>query len=182
MGSKNLNIQLLIEGCLRGNRGSQRGLYSHYYGYAMNISMRYSRNKAEAEEILNDGFLRVFKNLERYDPAYPFQVWLRTLLIASAIDYHRKYHKQKPFLELSTIQEPSETDTAYESLDGIDVLPLVQKLPPAYRMVFNLYVMEGYKHHEIAEKLDISVGASKSNLARAKAKLRGWMEVKKVKH
>jgi RNA polymerase sigma factor (sigma-70 family) len=183
MKGEKLNIQLLIEGCLQANEGSQRRLYEYFYGYGMNICLRYARDKKEGEEILNDGFLRVFKSIDKYDPSYPFKPWLRRLLIASAIDYHRKYHKQSPFVELqeyhaigSAIQPPSVQS------DSSDIMLYIQRLPSMYRMVFNLFVMEGYKHHEIAEQLGISVGTSKSNLARAKAKLRQWLEKRKVKY
>lgn len=173
MDSDNLNLQLLIEGCRNKNRHSQRKLYEHFYGYGMSVALRFSENREEALEIVNDSFLKVFNRLNQYDPAFPFKAWFRKILINSSIDYFRKYHKHPNFLEINEIGELKDADSSdYSISPETDMLPIVQKLPPAYRLVFNLYVMEEYKHHEIAEILDISVGTSKSNLARAKVKLR----------
>lgn len=172
MSENTINIRLLIEGCRNENRASQRKLYEHFYGYGMSISLRYTQNNIEAEEILNDTFLKVFQNIDKYDANYPFKVWLRKILVNTAIDYFRKFQKHRLTFasDLISDQVDVSTVTAIDPTD--DVLPIVQQLSPKYRMVFNLYVMEGYKHHEIAEKLQISVGTSKSNLARAKEKLR----------
>ena len=168
-----INIRLLIEGCRNENRASQRKLYEHFYGYGMSISQRYTKNNIEAEEILNDAFLKVFQNIDKYDTNYPFKVWLRKILVNTAIDYFRKFQKHRLTFASDSISEQVAASTASYPIDPMDdVLPIVQQLSPKYRMVFNLYVMEGYKHHEIAEKLQISVGTSKSNLARAKEKLR----------
>ena len=173
MASDNLNLQLLIEGCRNKNRHSQRRLYEHFYGYGMSVALRFSENKEEALEIVNDSFLKVFNRLDQYDPGFPFKAWFRKILINSSIDYYRKYHKHPNFVEISEVGELKNVDSKmYDISPEEDMLPIVQKLPPAYRIVFNLYVMEEYKHHEIAEMLDISVGTSKSNLARAKAKLK----------
>jgi len=173
MDSDNLNQQLLIEGCRNKNRHSQRKFYEHFYGYGMSVALRYSENREEALEIVNDSFLKVFNRLDQYDPSYPFKAWFRKIIINSSIDYFRKFHKHPKFLEIAEIGDLKDTNSAllrFSSED--DMLPVIQKLPPAYRMVFNLFVMEEYKHHEIAEILEISVGTSKSNLARAKVKLR----------
>lgn len=179
MPENNLNLKLLLEGCLRNNRNSQRKLYEHFYGYGMNICLRYARNREEALEMLNDGFLKVFGKLNYYDPAYPFKGWLRRILINAAIDYHRLHHKQPPHLELLDAGALADDEAPLPTISpDEDLLPIIQQLPPGYRMVFNLYVMEGYKHHEIAELLGISVGTSKSNLLRAKEKLRILLENK----
>jgi RNA polymerase sigma factor (sigma-70 family) len=168
MEKDRLNIHLILEGCRKHNRLSQRKLYELYYGYAMNICLRYAGNKEEAREMLNDGFL---------NPAYPFKGWLRKVLINAAVDYYRKYRKLRIQTEDCEMEELTGEVVVEQELE-VDVLPLIQQLPPAYRMVFNLYVMEGLKHHEIADKLDISVGSSKSNLARAKDKLRRLLQEK----
>ena len=168
-----INIKLILEGCLRGNRNSQRRLYEHFYGYAMSICLRYSSTREEAVEVLNDAFLKVFSHLHQYDPNCEFKPWLRRILINKAIDYHRKYKHKISWVELSPKIDLADLTVALPpTLLEQDMLPILQQLPPAYRMVFNLYVMEGYKHQEIAEQLGISVGTSRSNLLRAKAKLR----------
>ena len=173
MSSDNLNLQLLIEGCRNKNRLSQRKLYEYFYGYGMSVALRFGENREEALEIVNDSFLKVFNRLDQYDPSFPFKAWFRKILINSAIDYFRKFHKNPGHLGLAEIADLQDSGlTLYNISPEDDMLPVIQKLPPAYRMVFNLYVMEEYKHHEIAELLSISVGTSKSNLARAKMKLR----------
>ena len=179
MQVEKLNLQLLIEGCRSNNRRSQKRLYEHFYGYGMNICLRYAKDRVEAEEMLNDGFLKALLNIDKYDPAFPFRAWLRKILINSAIDYYRKYQKYQLTLSMDQLAEIPD-DVPLPAIDeGEDVLPILQELPRAYRMAFNLYVIEGYKHHEIAELLNISVGTSKSNLARAKTKLKAlWLNKK----
>jgi RNA polymerase sigma-70 factor (ECF subfamily) len=90
MGEKDFELSSVIQGCQKGNRNSQQRLYRQFYGYSMSISLRYSKGHDEAAEILNDAFLKVFKSLDKYDPAYPLKPWLRRILINTAIDYHRK--------------------------------------------------------------------------------------------
>ena len=182
MDSDKINLQLLIEGCRNQNRQSQRKLYEHFYGYGMSIALRFGKNREEALEIVNDSFLKAFNRLDQYDPSYIFKGWFRKILINSAIDYFRKFHKHPNFLEIAEIGDLRDaTTSSYEVATEDNMLPIIQKLPPAYRMVFNLYVMEEFKHHEIAEILDISVGTSKSNLARAKVKLREMILKKRSK-
>lgn len=144
-----------------------------YYAYGMNICLHYSKNKEEAKEILNDGFYKVFENLHKYTPSLSFKGWLRRLLINVSIDYYRRYHRNRPVMEVVPYNEPTSTYcNGFDQLALDDLLTMVQQLSPMYRLVFNLYVVEGMKHEEIAARLDISVSTSKSNLSRAKDKLR----------
>ena len=178
MNDHQVNLRLIIDGCLQGNRLSQRKLYEQYYGYGLNVSLRYSKNREEAAEILNDAFLKIFKNLDKFDHAYPFQAWMKRIVVNQAIDFLRSQKNKVKFLGLTqiSINLSSGITPTYEEAD--DLLPILQKLPPKYRMVFNLYVMEEYKHHEIAELLNISASTSRSNLARAKDKLRDYYSKK----
>ena len=173
MDKEAINLKLILEGCRQGNRSSQRRLYEHFFGYGMSVCLRYSRHREEAEEVLNNAFLKVFNNLDKYDPAFPFRTWLRRILINSAVDYFRANQKYPVLLELYAAPELSDDPLPLPALSpGEDVLPILQALSPAYRMVFNLSVMEGYPHDEIGEILGISASASRSNLTRAKEKLR----------
>lgn len=177
-----LNLDLLLQGCREGRRSSQKKLYELFYGYGVNICLRYAKNQAEAQEMLNDGFLRVFTRLHQYDSDFPFRVWLRRVLINAAIDYHRKHKRYHLTHVDENMGQLIDNRQIYPTVDqNDDVLAVIQQLPPAYQMVFNLYVMEGYKHQEIAEKLNISVGASKSNLSRAKEKLRKILSKKQTR-
>lgn len=163
----------LLEGCRRGDRNSQRKLYESFYGYAMSICLRYSASKEEASEILNDAFLKVFTNIDKFDPIQPFKPWLRRVLINAAVDYSRKKHRISSTMELSEIADLCAEDLPMPVLSpDEDLLPILRQLSPAYRIVFNLYVMEEYSHREIAALLDITESASRSNLTRAVEKLR----------
>jgi RNA polymerase sigma-70 factor (ECF subfamily) len=164
----------LLAGCLRNQRQSQELLYKQFYGYAMSVCLRYAPTRDSALEVLNDGFLKVFTRLDQYDPAQPFKGWLRRIMINAAVDHYRqevRHHNQE---NLDQADQLVATDTidAYSQLAHEDLLMLIQRLSSAYRLVFNLYVMDGFTHEEIAGQLGISIGASKSNLARARENLR----------
>jgi RNA polymerase sigma-70 factor (ECF subfamily) len=182
MARNNINIKLIIEGCRRGNRKSQQVLFEHYFGFAMNICLRYAKNREEAEEILNNGFLKVFRFIDKYESAYPFTSWLHRIIVNASIDYHRANRKYPKILELSAANQVADEPMPLPELsENEDVLPILQQLSPVYRMVFNLYVMEGYRHDEIAELLDISAASSRSNLFRAKRNLKILLEQQREK-
>lgn len=163
----------LLASCLRNHRQSQELLYRQFYGYAMSVCMRYAPTREEALEVLNDGFLKVFTRLDQYDPAQPFKGWLRRIMINAAVDqYRREARHQHEGVEKIELTAVAESADAFSQLAHEDLLALIQRLSPAYRLAFNLYVMDGFTHEEIASQLGISVGASKSNLARARENLR----------
>ncbi|MFD2571345.1 RNA polymerase sigma factor [Spirosoma soli] len=164
----------LLAGCLRNHRQSQELLYRQFYGYAMSVCLRYAPTREGALEVLNDGFLKVFTRLDQYDPEQPFKGWLRRILINAAIDHYRQEvrHHNHEAVEQAEQTAVSQSADAYSQLAHEDLLAMIQRLSPAYRLVFNLYVMDGFTHEEIAGQLGISVGASKSNLARARENLR----------
>ena len=175
MADGSINLQLILKGCRQGNRNAQRKLYEHFYGYALNLCLRYSKNREEAVEILNDAFFKALTRIDQYRPTSPFKPWLRGILLHAAIDYHRSAKRWHEAFEFPEEMPEARDETPFPHLAADDdVLPLVQRLPPAYRLVFNLYVMEGYSHQEIAAELGISPGTSRSNLVRAKEKLREW--------
>ncbi len=111
MLTRDINLKLILEGCRDGNRNSQRRLYEHFYGYGMNICMRYSKNRDVALEILNDSFLKALTNLDKYDNEYPFKGWLRRILITTAIDYFRANQKLPDHLDL---EEAAEAAGSYD--------------------------------------------------------------------
>lgn len=177
MNNNFVDLPLLIQACKEQNPKGQRKLYEHFYGYSMNIALRYSKSKDEALEILNDAFLKIFLKINQFDNSYPFKPWLRKIVVNTAIDYYRKNSLRIVDISLDNIPEESYFDPFDHLENENDMLPIIQELPPMYRMVFNLYVMEEYKHQEIADKLNITVSTSKSNLSRAKAKLRtAWLK------
>ena len=169
------NLDLLIQGCLKKDRQSQKLLYRQFYGYAMSVCMRYTRNRDDAVEVLNDSFLKVFLRLEQYDRKRDFKSWFRKILVNSSIDKLKKEMKNKNQIQIEDLEIASKSISQQEAYSQNDLLSLVQKLSPAYRSVFNLYVIDGYNHEEIAAMLGISAGTSKSNLAKARMRLREFL-------
>jgi RNA polymerase sigma factor (sigma-70 family) len=168
-----IDLNKLIQGCISQDRASQKAVYDLYAPVMKSLCLRYTRNHEEAEEVLQDGFIRMFKSVHQFRNKGSFEGWLRKIIINSALQKFRgKYHG---FHTTSLTDElyllpgqPSDTDRLAEK----ELVRLIQTLPPAYRMVFNLYVFEGFKHREIAEFLGISEGTSKSNLFDARAILK----------
>jgi RNA polymerase sigma factor (sigma-70 family) len=155
----------LIAGCVAGDRNSQSMLYDLYAPKMMIVCLRYSKNKEEAEEILQNGFLRVFKFISQYKREGSLDGWIRKIMINSALQKLRNNVHLKPVISIDTrTYDLSYAHDIIEQIDGKVLLQLVQSLSPSYRTVFNLYVFEGMKHREIAELLNISEGTSKSNL------------------
>lgn len=161
----------LLKACRRGNPRSQDQLYRRYYGVAMRVCLRYAHGHEQAAEMLNDGFVKIFTKLNYYTPGLSFQGWLRKVMVHAAIDYYRRNEKHTHHVDLSFARHISEAPTVLDQLSTQEILRAVQQLPPSYRMVFNLFVVEGYKHEEIAQQLGIGVGTSKSNLSIARTKL-----------
>ena len=143
----------------------------------MAICLRYAKNEDEAKDILQDGFIKVFEKIDKYGFEGSFEGWLRRIIVNTAIDTYRKNKREYSLNEAmvkdeNTTVDFDESTSKYESLSVKDVVNSMQKLSPAYRTVFNLYVMEGMTHKEIADELNISEGTSKSNLAKAKLNIR----------
>lgn len=170
MGEQELHQ--LISGCIKQDRGSQKMLYKAFYGFSMGICLRYANNRDEAAEVMNQGFFKVFTRIETYDRARPFKAWLGKIMMNVSIDYYRSNLKMAYTDDLEKAEHVSDGDLADRKLNYDDLLKMVQKLPPAYRTVFNLFAVEGYTHEEIGELLNISPGTSKSNLHKARAKLK----------
>jgi RNA polymerase sigma-70 factor (ECF subfamily) len=168
--------QIWLEGCLKGKASAQEMLYKHFYGYVMSIAMRYVATTDERKEVVNDSFLKVFTRIQQYDPDKPFKTWLRRIVINTAIDYLRVHHKHPREEEITPVTEKALQSDIIDQLHAEDILKLLTKLPEQYRLVFNLYELEGYAHAEIADMLEITESSSRSVLTRAKAKLRSLVE------
>lgn len=181
MVMENKELALLIEGCLKGNRKSQNELHRKFYGFAMGIVIRYVNNKDEAIEIVNDGFFKVLTKLNKYSIHLSFLGWVKKIMINTAIDAYRKTVNHVPFVEISYAKNQNLDASVLEEMSERELIHAIQQLPPSYRAVFNLYVIEGYKHHEIADKLNISIGTSKSNLAISKRKLQKYLKMNQDK-
>ena len=166
----------LREGCLRGNPSSQKKLYQSFYGFAMAICLRYSNDRDEAVEVMNKGFLKVLTHLDKYNPEKPFKPWLSRVMTNTAIDHYRSQLKFAQMADITEIDDIGVEASIHQKLNYEDLLKLVQRLPPGYRTVFNLYAIDGFNHEEIGKQLGISEGTSKSNLFKARQKLRQYLE------
>ncbi len=165
----------LIKGCLKMDRRSQKEVYKKYYGLGLNICMRYANHREDAIEILNDGFLKVFTKIHLKKKEAPLKNWIMRIMINTAIDFYRSNLKVLFMEDIENVGSVSEMETAIEKIGYKELIVMVQRLSLAYRTVFNLYVVEGFTHEEIAHQLSISVGTSKSNLFKARANLKAMI-------
>ena len=172
--------QLLIKGCIAGDRAFQTKLYNLFAPKMLGVCLRYARNREEAEEVLQEGFLRVFTYINTFKGAGSFEGWIRKIMVNCALSRYRNKSQLQPVMRLeSSGHDVIDSADISSNLDAKELLSLVQTLPAGYRIVFNLYVFEGYKHREIAEALGISEGTSKSNLSDARAFLQKALLTKK---
>lgn len=167
----------LIKGCLKGNPQMQEELYRRFSPKMYAVCLRYAQDSDDARDLLQEGFIKVYRNLDRYRGEGSFEGWIRRIFVNTAIEYYRK--KSLEYSKVSEKEETTIADADISVLDELavkDIIGLIQELAPGYRAVFNLYVIEGFSHKEIADMLNISEGTSKSQLARAKSILQKKVE------
>jgi RNA polymerase sigma factor (sigma-70 family) len=177
------NVKTLVERCAKQDRDAQQALYKSMYSKMLTICYRYSRRPEEAKDLLQDGFIKVFKKIEKFTFNGSLEGWIRRIMVNNAIDYYRlnknKFAMSEVYLVEDQLSEIEDEEEEIEpEIDGKEILACIQELSPGYRAVFNLYVLDNYSHAEIAEKLNISEGTSKSNLAKAKRNLRKLLQEK----
>jgi RNA polymerase sigma factor (sigma-70 family) len=158
----------LIKGCMEGNRRMQEELYNRFSSRMYAVCLRYAGNSEEAEDILQEGFIKVFKKLDSFRNEGSFEGWVRRIFVNTAIEHFRRKRYLMPVTEKEENTIEGKYNSVLDDLGAKDILALVQELSPGYRTVFNMYVVEGYTHKEIADMLGISEGTSKSQLSRAK--------------
>jgi RNA polymerase sigma-70 factor (ECF subfamily) len=171
-------LKEIIEGCLRNNRRSQEELFKLFYGKMLPVCLRYISDRDSAQEVLQEGFIKVFEKLEAFDYKGSFEGWIRRIIANTAIDAIRKSKKDpyrtdddNDFKLGASDPMVEQEEIEFTDLKAEIAMEAIQQLSPAYRTVFNLYVLEDYSHKEIGELLGISEGTSKSNLAKAKMNL-----------
>ena len=167
-----VDLKALIKKCVEEDRAAQKQLYMRYYSYGMGICLRYVKDEAEGISCLNDSFLKVFDNIEKFDPNRDFKPWLKTILINTLLNHLRKINKLSSNVDLNKASGIGYKEEIISNIQYADLLKIVQQLSSNYRTVFNMYVLDGYNHEEIADRLNINVSTSRSNLTRAKARLR----------
>jgi RNA polymerase sigma factor (sigma-70 family) len=167
------DLQRLIKGCLAGERSCQKQLYDLYSPKMLPLCLRYAENQQEAEEILQDGFLQMFRHIKQYRQIGTFDAWLRKIMVNCALMRYRAKNSISRVISLTEAHDHVTTpDDFLGRISEKELIRLIQQLPPAYRLVFNLYVFEGLKHREISLLLNITEGTSKSNLSDARSILR----------
>jgi len=184
----NTELRNIIEGCIKGKRKYQKQLFEKYYGKMTAVCLRYARDEDEAQDMVQNGFIKVFNKLDVYNYTGSFEGWVRRIMVNTAIDLIRKNKNNTYSIEeessIPAIEEENGIILEEEMYDlnvkANKAIEAISRLSSGYKMVFNLYVMEGYTHKEIAEYLGISEGTSKSNLAKAKQKLRALLSSEQI--
>ena len=170
-------MKRLLQDCKNGDRKAQYQLYRHCFALLMGVCYRYKNQEEDAAALMNAGFLKILTNLDKYKPEIPFEAWAKRIMINTIIDEFRKNRKVRELIEYKDFSETDDFEAfidfnkAAEAFDAEELENLIKKLPPVSQKVFNLYAIDGYKHQEISELLDISEGTSKWHLSFARKKL-----------
>ncbi len=173
-------LDLLIKGCLAKDRKSQNALYQHFCKKMFGVCMRYAKNREEAEDLLQDGFVKVFTKIDQFKNQGSFEGWVRRVLVNTILERFRQNNHLYAITNIDDITEPIAIEDGFEQIAATDLLNVIQMLPAGYKMVFNLYAIEGYSHKEIADMLQISEGTSKSQLSRARTMLQEMLKKKSI--
>jgi RNA polymerase sigma factor (sigma-70 family) len=184
MSSDMLNDREIIEGCVRHDRKAQQMLYDKYSRFLLGVCMRYASDRAEAEDILQDTFIKIFFSIGDYSGTGSFAGWLRKVAVNTSITHYHKYLKHKYHVEIEQYVSVETGVSSFEDdlFTSDELFMVLNELPAGYRIVFNLYAVEGYKHKEIAEMLGIDTNTSKSQYSRAKASIRSKLnKLRKLK-
>lgn len=161
----------LIKGCQKGKREYQQALYDKYCDGMYLVALRYSKMQQEAEDIIQEAFIKVFKNIKNFRKDSSLAYWIKRIVVNTALNHQRSKLYLYPMVDVNDLDNWSEKESVISSLGYDELLGLIQELPTGCQVIFNLFAIEGYKHHEIAKKLQISEGTSKSQYSRAKTLL-----------
>ena len=171
------DIDLLLEGCLANNRRAQEELYRQFYGFAMTIALRYSRDEHDAADIMSHAFVKVFKSIRSYDSKKgSLHAWIKKIVMNEGLDHIKGRKRFSDNVDVETIAEPEVNNAALELMGSEEIMNIIKRLPPATHAVFILYAVEGYNHREISERLGISEGTSKWHLSEARKTLQQKLE------
>ena len=171
-----------ITACINKERWAQKKLYEEHYSKMMAVCLRYSNNRDDALDIMHDGFIKVYNNISKYQPGTSLSAWIHRIMVNTSIDFYRKAIRRRTE-DIDTAYDLSTSDAdAISQCSEKEILKAVQTLSPAYRAVFNLYVIEGYSHKEIAKQLNITESTSRSNLVKARMKLKAFLAKNYIGH
>ena len=174
--------QDFVAACIRKERWAQERLYEEYYGRLMSICLRYSKDQSEALDILHEAYIKIFRNMSKYKPGTSLFSWMKRIVVNTAIDHYRKMVRRRTG-DIDEAYDLSNGDPdAVSRMSSNEIMEMVQQLSPAYRLVFNMYIVEGYSHREVSQELNITESTSRSNLVKARAKLRKMIATKTGRH
>lgn len=162
------DLNKIIKKCASGDERAQARLYQMFSPKMFGVCLRYAKDNTEAEDNLQEGFVNVFTYIDKFRGEGSFEGWMRRIMVNVSLEKYRKQHLMYPVEDISIYDTPGYSNDILDQISANELIEQIQKLPPRYRMVFNLYVMEGMNHKEIGKEMNISVGTSKSNLARAR--------------
>lgn len=162
------DLKILIKECASGNVRAQEKLYRTFAPKMFGVCLRYAKDRTEAEDNLQDGFVKVFENIRNFRHEGSFEGWMRRIMVNVSLGKFRKQNLLHPVEDIGQYEEAQVSEDVFARMGADDLMELIQQLPPRYRMVFNMYVLDGLNHQQISEEMNISVGTSKSNLARAR--------------
>jgi RNA polymerase sigma factor (sigma-70 family) len=168
--------QELVQGCIAGKRATQKALYDLYAKKMIAVCLRYAKTSFEAEDIMQEAFIKVFEHIKTFKGECPLEFWIRRIMVNTALKHHRKKMYVSSIDESDKIENIPEEEFILSGYAYEDLLGMIQSLAPRYQLVFNLYAIEGYSHKEIATMLEISEGTSKSQYSRARAILKNMLE------
>jgi RNA polymerase sigma factor (sigma-70 family) len=183
MKPEEINDDDLIRGCRKNNRRSQEMLYRRYARTMFNLCLVYENDRDNAKDILQEAFIKIFRNIDSYDRQCPLTGWMKKIITNTAIDHYRKNTNGAQYIPIDNIAHLLTNEELVTSiLNSEDIISQVNRLPNGARMIFQLHAIEGYSHKEIAELLHISEGTSKSQINRAKQLLQQWIGGKNMKY
>ena len=166
----------LIKGCINEDQACQKALYQKFSGLMYAVCLRYAKHKAEAQDIMQDGFIKVFDNISKFSFNGSFEGWIRRIMVNTALNYYRKSSSHKEQLGIEEHQEEATEPMANSNLGEKELMIIIQQLPEGYKLVFNLYAIEGYSHKEIGEMLEITESTSRSQLSKARKWIQNILE------
>jgi len=164
-----IDIQEMLDGSLANKRKAQEALFRHFYGFAMSIALRYSRDEMDAADIVSRAFVKIFKSIHSFDSSKgSLHAWIKKIVVNEGLDHIKSRTRFSDNVELETVPEPPINNSVIEKMGAEEIMEIVKKLPPATHAVFVLYAVEGYNHREIGQKQNISEGTSKWHLSEAR--------------
>ncbi|MFT3935457.1 MAG: RNA polymerase sigma factor [Chitinophagaceae bacterium] len=175
------DVNKLIKDCLNGKPAAQRMLYEQFAPSMLGVCYRYTKSMQDAEDVLQEAFVKVFKHLAQYEGKGELGAWIRRIMVTTAINYLKRHSRYQTDLSFNDMgMHPVSSDNPVVNLDAKDMADLIRQLPPGYQTIFNLHAVEGYTHVEIGKILGINEGTSRSQYARARALLISWLEKQSV--